>query len=229
MMIPEEEPAISDALKDIDPTDMSVYYAMGEYYPPNAVDTLNIDWQGGRVEIIAYNGVDYFVEEASTRQLMEDERLSYKWEDESFSVTFTDDEETVINDAYKKIEIRVPREKAESLKEININTNGEVVLKNITADKLTVNGKDGNIVCSNTYSDNTEITTTDGNVDLSVRNEIGYSLDFSSKKGKLKSYIDNGLNSYISGDGAYSFKIKTKQGNLNVSLFEEAAEKTEAS
>lgn len=229
MMIPEEEPAISDALKDIDPTDMSVYYAMGEYYPPNAVDTLNIDWQGGRVEIIAYNGVDYFVEEASTRQLMEDERLSYKWEDESFSVTFTADEETVIDDAYKKIEIRVPREKAESLKEININTNGEVVLKNITADKLTVNGKDGNIVCSNTYSDNTEITTTDGNVDLSVRNEIGYSLDFSSKKGKLKSYIDNGLNSYISGDGAYSFKIKTKQGNLNVSLFEEAAEKTEAS
>lgn len=219
---------MSDALKDIDPTDMSVYYAMGEYYPPNVVDTLNIDWQGGRVEIIAYNGDDYFVEEASTRQLMEDERLSYKWEDESFSVTFTADEEMVIDDAYKKIEIRVPREKAESLKEININTNGEVVLKNITVDKLTVNGKNGNIVCSNTYSNNTEITSTGGNVDLSVRNEIGYSLDFSSKNGKLTSYIDNGMNSYISGDGAYPFKIRTEKGNLNVSLFEETEERTEA-
>ena len=97
-----KEPEMSEELMNIDPTDMSQYYAMGEYYPPNSVDSLNIDWQGGRVEIVAYNGDDYFVEEASTRYLQENERLTYTLDNNTFSVAFAS-EETEITDAHKKV------------------------------------------------------------------------------------------------------------------------------
>ncbi len=220
-MMPESEPEISEELAQIDPTDMSLYYAMGEYYPPDTVDTLNIDWQGGRVEVVAYNGSDYFVEEASTRYLLENERLAYTLDGSVFSLRFTDTPETVISDAYKKIEVRIPREIAAKLKSLNINTNGEVILKNITAEKITVNGKTGNVAFSDSYSSSTTITTTSGNVNLAVDNAIGYGIDFRSKQGRLDSYIDNGLDSYVSGDGKYPFTVKTKSGNLDVTLYQD--------
>ena len=221
VLTPEAEPIMSDELKEIDPTDMSVYYAMGEYYPPNSVDTLNINWQGGRVEIVAYNGTDYFVEEASTRQLMEDERLTYNLEGETFGLFFTEDPQKIIDDAYKKVEIRIPQDKAKAMKGISINTNGEVVLKNISADKITINGKSGNVYCENTYSGATTVTTTSGKVNIAVKPEVGYSVSFSSKEGKLDSYVNNGLNSYVSGDGTFPYVVKTKTGDLGVSLFQD--------
>ena len=212
------EPEISEELQGIDPTDMSQYYSMGEYYPPNDVDTINIDWQGGRVEITAYNGSDYFVEEAATRYLRENERLANSLEGSAFSVHFTESAETVIDDAYKKLEIRIPLKSASSLKGININTNGEVVLKNITAENITIHGNDGNIRAENTYANSAVIETTSGNVGITVNNDIGYSVDFTTKKGKLDSYVDNGLNKYVSGDGKYAFSVKTKTGDLSVDL-----------
>ena len=215
-----KEPEMSEELMNIDPTDMSQYYAMGEYYPPNSVDSLNVDWQGGRVEIVAYNGDDYFVEEASTRYLQENERLTYTLDNNTFSVAFAS-EETEITDAYKKVEIRIPRKTAGSMKSINIKTDGEVVLKNITAESITVNGRERDVVLKNTYSGATSLTTTDGKVSLFVKTDTGYSVDFSSKDGKLDSYVDNGMNSYVNGDGKYPFKVKTKTGDLNVSLYEE--------
>lgn len=216
-----DEDPVNEALAMIDPTDMSQYYVMGEYYPPDDVDTLSIDWQGGRVEVTAYNGSDYFIEEASTRYLQESERLAYSLEGSSFSLRFTDSAETVIDDAYKKVEIRIPRNKAESMKSLNIHTDGEVVLKGIKAEEITINGKHGTASCSNSYADSFNINTTDGNVKLVVNNEIGYSVAFDSKSGKLDSYVDNGLNSYVSGDGHYPFKVKTKSGNLKVELYAE--------
>lgn len=210
------EPTMSDELKDVDPTDMSNYFAMGEYYPPNEVNTLNIDWTGGRVEITAYNGADYFVEEAATRQLMENERLSYKLEGTNFSVSYTDDKDSFPNDVYKKIEIRLPRDIARGLKSLNINTNGEIVLKGITAENLNVNGKNKKINTIDTYGVNSVITTVDGDIELQVMTNVGYSVDFSSHGGRLDSYVDNGLNTYVSGDGKYSFKVKTLNGNLDI-------------
>ena len=118
-------------LSNYDPTDMSLYYAMGEYYPPDDINTLNIDWFGGRVEIIAYDGDSYYVEEAATRQLREDERLSYDYKETEFSFFFLGDKDVKITDAYKKLEIRIPRVIANNLKSIHINTDGEVVLKNL--------------------------------------------------------------------------------------------------
>ena len=48
--------------------------------------------------------------------------------------------------------------------------------------------------------------------------KIGYNVSFESKQGVMKSYIDNGKNNYISGDGKYSYSVKTKSGNLDVAL-----------
>lgn len=83
---------------------MSQYYTMGEYYPPqDNIDTLNVNWQGGRVEIIAYDEEDYFMEEAATRQLAEEERLSYSIDGNVFSINFTSSDEITIGDAYKRL------------------------------------------------------------------------------------------------------------------------------
>ena len=206
-------------LDKIDPTDMSQYFAMSEFYPPNSITSININWQGGRVEIIAYNGDDYFVEEAATRYLRENERLDYSLENNVFSVSYLKEGEE-IDDAYKKLEIRVPKALAEKLTSINISNDGEVVMKNITVGSITVNGGKGKVTAVNAYSNATNITTTDGLVSLAVDPAIGYSVNFSSKSGKLDSYVDNGMDSYVSGDGKYPFKVKTKTADLDITLAE---------
>ena len=215
-----EAEASDDVLEiyGLDPTDMSEYYAMGEYYPPDNVDTLNVNWVGGRVEIVAYDEDYYFIEEAATRQLMEDERLSYILDGSTFSIFYVENNETVIDNAYKKVEIRIPRETANKLKAINVNTNGEVVFKNLTAEAVNVNNVNSEVRFENVYSKNTVVETEGGNVSLKVDNSIGYSVDFDSKQGRLTSYIDNGKNSYISGDGTYPYNVKTVSGNLDVEL-----------
>ena len=212
--------ASNDVIKvdGIDPADMSEYYAMGEYYPPDTVDTLNVNWVGGRVEIIGYNEKEYFVEEAATRQLMEDERLSYTFEGNTFSIFYVASEETLIDDAYKKVEIRVPQQLADKLKSVNVNTNGEVVFKNFTAESITVNNIDSSVSLESVYSKNTKIETEGGNVNMKVDGGVGYSVDFKSRKGKLNSYIDNGKNRYICGDGTYPYTVKTKSGNFNIDV-----------
>ncbi len=205
-------------IEGIDPTDMSQYYAMGEYYPPDEVDTININWVGGRVEIVGYEEDFYFVEEAATRQLMENERLSYSLDGNVFSVYYVESEENVIDDAFKKIEIRIPKQFSKNLKSVNVNTNGEVVFKNFNAENISVNNINSQVCFEDVYSQNAKIETDDGNVVLNVTNGIGYNVSFESKQGVMKSYIDNGKNNYISGDGKYSYSVKTKSGNLDVAL-----------
>ena len=205
----------------IDPTDMSNYYAMGEYYPPDDVTELNVNWVGGRVEIVGYNGNDYFVEEAATRQLMEEERLSYVLDGNTFSVFYLGNDQTIIDDAFKKIEIRIPNSVAKNLKSVNVNTNGEVVFKNFTSESISVNNINSSVRFENAYAKSTEILTEGGNVVLKVSNEIGYSVDFKSKTGIMNSYIDNGKNSYISGIGTYSYSVETRTGDLSVELLRE--------
>ncbi len=217
------EAAESDDVLEIyglDPTDMSEYYAMGEYYPPDTVDTLNVNWVGGRVEIVAYDETSYFVEEAATRQLREDERLSYFLDGNTFSIFYVESDETVIDDAFKKVEIRIPRERAQNLKSINVNTNGEVVFKNLIAENITVNNVNSEVRFENVYSKNTVVETDGGNVGLKVNNNTGYSVDFESKTGTLTSYVGESLNSYVSGSGTYPFTVITVKGNLDVSLIE---------
>ncbi|MBQ2605031.1 MAG: DUF4097 family beta strand repeat-containing protein [Acutalibacteraceae bacterium] len=207
----------SAKLAQYDPTDMSLYYAMGEYYPPDTIDALNIDWKGGRVEIIAYDGDSYFVEEGATRQLRENERLSHSLSGNEFSIFFTESEETVIDDAYKKVEIRVPVVIANNLKKININTNGEVVLKNIFADEISITSKTGNIICENVYSPKGTFTNGSGDINIKVASGVSYRLDYNSVKGKLNTYLD-AKKSYVVGNGEYTYKTKTNQGNVNVSV-----------
>ena len=204
-------------LANYDPTDMSLYYAMGEYYPPDDINTINVDWYGGRVEIIAYDGDSYFVEEAATRQLREDERLSYKYEGTEFSFFFLESEDVKITDAYKKLEIRIPVVKANNMKSININTNGEVVLKNLNCEKVKVNSKSGTVLCENVYANETELTSDEGNITVGIASGVGYKMDFSSRGGKMNTYVDTKKNSYTVGEAEYSYRVKTGTGDLQVS------------
>ena len=208
-------------LSDYNATDMSQYYAMGEYYPPDEVDTINIDWKGGRVEIIAYDGDYYFVEEAATRQLQDQERLAYTISGGEFSVYFSDSEEDAVKNAYKKLEIRIPKTTAAQLKSVVINTDGEVVLKNIKADSITVNGNSGNIRCDNTYSKEMNVSTQGGNIDMTLKEEPGYKLTFDTKRGSADTYFEMDNGAYSCGNALYSFKIKTGKGNLSVSAASE--------
>lgn len=217
VMIQGSDYEAENVLSEYDATDMSQYYVMGEYYPPDDVDTINIDWQGGRVEIIAYDGDYYFMEEAATRQLQEPERLSYTLNGNEFSVYFSDSEENAVKDAYKKLEIRIPKDVAALLKKVNINTNGEVVLKNIKADSVTVNGTDGNVFCDNTYSKNMYVYTKSGNVDLILSEKTGYKLHFDTQSGNADTYFEMDGGSYSCGDELYSFNVKTGKGNLSAS------------
>lgn len=204
-------------LSNYDPTDMSLYYAMGEYYPPDDINTLNIEWHGGRVEVIAYDGDCYFVEEAATRQLREDERLSYLYSGTEFSFFFTESEDVKITDAYKKLEIRIPRATATNLKSLNISTDGEVVLKNLNCEQLTVSSGSGRVMLENVYSVNSNITTSDGNVEIGIASGIGYRMDFSTGSGSMTTYYDTDKKSYICGGGEYSYNVKTGTGDLHIS------------
>lgn len=210
-------------LEGIDVNDMSSYYVMGEYYPPENIDTLNVVWQGGRVEIIAYNDDQYFVEEAATRQLNDSERLSYSLEGNVFSVYFTADDTVKIDDAYKKVEIRVPNSIAKNLKSVNVASNGEVVIRNISADDITVNGTEGNIRCGNTNAKNMILHSVSGNVELAVKEDSGFAVEYNTKSGRFKSdveYTEQG-NNYIYKDGGNMYSVTTESGKLYIKKFED--------
>ena len=204
----------------IDPTDMSAYYSMAEYYPPDDIDTLNVNWVGGRVEIIGFNEDYYFVEESATKYLPEDKLLSYKCEGNVFNVFYVSSDDVVIDDAYKKLEIRIPKKMAEKLKAVNVNTNGEVVFKNFKADSIKVNNINSTVKFENTYSKDAQITTEAGTVYVNVENTVGYSVDYKSKSGYLNSYVGSGKNHYISGEGTYRYNVKTRSGNMIIALSE---------
>ncbi len=218
-----QTPKINDTytVEGLDPTNMANYYAMGEYYPPDEIDTLNITWQGGRVEIIAYNDEQYFIEEAATRQLSEDERLSYSMKGNTFSIFYTADEDVKIEDAYKKLEIRVPKSLAQHLKAVNVATNGEVVMRNFHTDKLIINNTLGEIRLGNVTADNANIQTTKGNIDIAITDNVGYDFSFDTKNYEIKTELEysetNG--NIIFNDGAYKFKIKTSDGKFIVEDF----------
>lgn len=204
---------------DIDPADMSLYYAMGEYYPPDNVDALYIWWQGGRVEIMAYNDDEYFVEEAATRQLGDDERLSYALLDNVFNVYYTASDDTVIDDAYKKLEIRVPKSLAQNLKSINIVSNGEIILKNISAESIVINGGSGQVSCENVYSQRMGIASSSGDIRMKLDSQRGFTLNFKSVTGILDSEFElteqRGV--YTHGNGEYVYSVETKSGSLYIS------------
>lgn len=210
-------------LDGIDVNDMSAYYAMGEYYPPDTIDTLNVSWQGGRVEIIAYNDDEYFVEEAATRQLSDSERLSYSLNGNTFSVYFTADENVQIDDAYKKVEIRVPNKIAQNLKSVNVVSNGDVIMRNITAENITLSTTDGEVRCGNVYSNNMSVQTVTGNVELSMAEGKGFELALDSCKGKFSSELDaveqNGT--YLYADGKYKVSVSAEKGDIYIKRFEE--------
>ena len=123
----------------------------------------------------------------------------------------------LLGDAYKKVEIRVPVVIANNLKKININTNGEVVLKNIFADEISITSKTGNIICENVYSPKGTFTNGSGDINIKVASGVSYRLDYNSVKGKLNTYLD-AKKSYVVGNGEYTYKTKTNQGNVNVSV-----------
>lgn len=207
----------SNILADYDPTDMTAYTTVGEYYPPqDGIDTLNINWQGGRVQIIAYNEEDYYFEELSTRLLYENERLSYSIDDNVLSIDFNSTYESPVNDAYKSVEVRVPKSIANKLKSVNVTNTGAVVMRNIRAETITINGDSGNVDCSWVYSKNMTVTTDEGNVSLAVPSDVGFKLAVDTKKGKFKYPTslseDNGVLSC--GDGEFVYSVKTASGDV---------------
>ena len=84
-----------------------------------------------------------------------------------------------------------------------------------------MNNINSDVSLESVYAKNAQIETESGNVNMKVDGGIGYSVDFKSKKGKLNSYIDNGKNQYICGDGAYSYIVKTKKGNFTIDVITE--------
>ena len=91
------------------------------------------------------------------------------------------------------------------------------MLKNIFADEINITSRTGNIYCENVYSPNGAFTNGSGDINISVASGVGYRLDFNSVKGALNTYLDADK-SYIVGEGEYTYKTKTNQGNVNVSV-----------
>ncbi len=207
---------------DADPTDMSLYYAMGEYYPPDTIDTININWMGGRVEIIAYTEDYYFVEESATRQLDEDERLSYVLNDNEFYVYYKESDDAELDDVYKKLEIRIPQKIAENLTAINISNSGEVVLKNISAENITIYGYDNEITLSNVTVSELNIIDNNGDITICASDSAGFALVYDTQSGKLSSELDydvsNGV--YTFGTGECVYNIATVAGGLCIAEYD---------
>ncbi len=206
---------------DADPTDMSLYYAMGEYYPPDTIDTININWMGGRVEIVAYTEDYYFVEESATRQLDEDERLSYVLSGNEFYVYYKETEDVELDDVYKKLEIRVPMEIAENLSAVNISNSGEVVLKNISAESITIYGYDNDITLNGVTASELNITDNAADVTIGADDSADFTLVYGTQSGEFSSELDcdftGGVYTFGMGTGAYS--VTTVSGSLRVSEY----------
>ena len=141
------------------------YELDGSYNVSTAgIDTINIDWIAGRVDVKPHDGSEILINEYSQRKLTDDEKLYFTTSGSTLSVKFRERSFTG-NMQQKRMEMLVPRSLCESLNRFVLDsTSGSVHVDSLNADMFKVNTISGSAELSSIVSGTFSVDSTSGSI-----------------------------------------------------------------
>ncbi len=103
------------------------YIAGGGEVPAGEVDSLDVNWTSGKVEIAVYEGDTIRMEETAGRELSEREKLHYFNDNGTLRIQFQESGKkfrfiSADSGVKKTLKLEIPREKASQLKQLSVDT-----------------------------------------------------------------------------------------------------------
>ena len=103
------------------------YIAGGREVPASEVDSLDVNWTSGKVEIAVYEGDTIRMEETAGRELSEREKLHYFNDNGTLRIQFQESGKkfrfiSADSGVKKTLKLEIPREKASQLKQLSVDT-----------------------------------------------------------------------------------------------------------
>ena len=168
------------------------------------LDSINIDWVAGRIDVNPYDGNEILISEYAQRQLRDEEKLLLNTSGSSLTVKFRENGNIGFI-PQKRLEVLIPRSLCESLKRFTLDsTSGSVHVDYINADTFRVNSISGSIELASVRAGTFETESTSGSITL--KDIHPETMNIKSISGSIR----------VSESDAASLDVETTSGSINV-------------
>ena len=138
------------------------------------VRKIEIDWVGGSVELVNYDGAEITMTEASAKQLSDAQKLRYWIKNDTLHVSYCEDtlskwtglDLAAFNMPEKTLIVQLPAGAEAQIEELEINSvSAEVSATDLAANQLDITSISGGIRLTNVLADKIDLESTSGSVD----------------------------------------------------------------
>ena len=136
-----------------------------EYISPGDIDSININWTSGRVNVIVHDGDDIIITEQSRRELRTRHQMTYTVADGELNIRFVPSG-TRGSIPSKRLEVQVPQNMLYGLSAFEVLTvSGRITLNGVDASDVTLRTTSGRITVNDVDATNIDLRTTSGRIE----------------------------------------------------------------
>ena len=165
---------------------------LGQYsVPASGINSIEIEWVGGKVSVESYDGSEILLEESSSEKIDENNYLGFKVSEGTLEIihhnNFLDvDLPRECNNHDKNLTIKIPQTLASGLNEFDFESkDADLDITDVTASSFSAETRNGSVTASDVNFHEIEMDTKNGN--LNVTNLITPSeIEISSEKGNAE-------------------------------------------
>ncbi len=214
----------------------------------SSIRSISIDWIDGDISVIPYDGDDIILTESSNKELDDEYCLRYRIKHGVLQVeycksnyyigfSFSDNDDNL---PIKALEIKVPKNIAESLQELDVDAiSSDIYLENIAAQALSIDTISGNLTGNLLLADDITFDSTSGSMDLKLSHcpssfemytisgdcvvylpkKPSLDCDFDTISGNFHSEFDINFkdeDEFIIGNGKASFEFSSTSGDMTI-------------
>lgn len=184
----------------------NAYASDGAYsVSANGLNSMDIKWVAGNVEINVYDGSEVLIQETAKVSIPEEKALRYGVENGMLYIQYCD-KVTKANQIEKDLTVSIPRALAEDMNSFNFDAaSASLSLSGITAEYFTFDSVSGRLEAASMLMDTVELNATSGSV------------HFSGEYGRLDADSVSGEVTVESKKTAVSTSINTTSGSVTLS------------
>ena len=190
--------------------------------PVDGINSIEIDWVSGNVEISPYDGDEILIEERSTEVITKKYSLGYKIEEGELEIEYLRNNIVGVNvkGPDKDLVIKVPETLAASMHEISCSTvSADIFVGDFVLAELDLETVSGNIEAElTTLPAQTGAETTSGEININIPETAEFRGSFETVSGEMASEFSlksSGIN-FIHGHGISLIEVETVSGNFNL-------------
>ena len=151
------------------------YEADGVYRITESVQSLDLGWAAGQVEIVIGDGDEIRLEECSTRTITEKYALRCGVKDNTLYVRYTEPGKVLENVPVKDLTVTIPQSLAENMQELRMDgASAAWKLGGITAERLEFDSASGGLYAGEMTVENADLNAVSGDIELfgSISGEV---------------------------------------------------------